>query len=76
MESKILGRSLVVNWKDSDKARELIELFVNAGTATIEVELQYGDFDGDYVEFVIGNCDEGTFTGIISDLMVEGIELF
>lgn len=72
MESKVLGRSLVVDQRDAANAREYIELFVNAGTATI-VDVIYRD---DNAEFVIGDCDEGTFLGIISDLMVEGIELW
>lgn len=72
MESKIFGRSIVVELKDADKTREIIETFVNVGAVTIERE----SHSDNYAEFVIGNCDEGTFRGIISDIMVEVIQLY
>ena len=72
MESNVLGRSIVVNRRDADKAYELINFFASRGYATVVDELYYGK----YAEFVIGDCDEGTFRGIISDIMVEGIELY
>ena len=72
MESKILGRSVVVDRKKADQARDIIDTFVRVGGATIVDEQYYGA----YVEFVIDTCDESVFRGIVSDLMVENIELF
>ena len=68
MESKILGRSIVVDRKKADQARDIIDVFVRVGAAKIE----YEDCYGGYAEFVI-DCDESVFIGIVSDLMVEDI---
>ena len=72
MESKVLGRSLVVEARFADKVRAILEVFLNVGCATLKDESYYGK----YAEFVIGCCNEGVFLGIISDIMAEGIELF
>lgn len=72
MESDVLARSIVVERRCADKAYELIDFFASRGYATVVDEVYYGK----YAEFVIGDCDDGTFRDIISDIMVEDIELY
>lgn len=70
-KSKVLGRSITVNLKDSAKTYNIIINFMRRGLAALKDETYHAD----RAEFVICGCCDSTFQVICSDIMAEGIEL-